>query len=220
MEPCKVVNIKAYPERKLPANVAYCGRLSKNDPGPYGNPYEIGRDGTRDEVCDKWDIELKLRLQDPAYEARMMRDLDGKDLACFCFPLRCHCQSTLREVGDRSQFPDRYPQFQRANERDRRAILITEDKPSTQESAPPQGRRLGIIGTAGRKDDRPRMSTALQVRMGDAARAVVQAKEFNRLVSWRRRLGRPRGCAARTGRDGQTVQPDATPAGKTRTHGI
>jgi hypothetical protein len=43
--------------------------------------------------------------------------------------------------------------------------------------------RLAIIGTAGRKEDAAHMSTALQERMGQAARAVVRAKGFTALVS-------------------------------------
>ena len=34
----------------LPPNARYCGR-----PSPLGNPFVIGRDGTRDEVCDKYE---------------------------------------------------------------------------------------------------------------------------------------------------------------------
>ena len=34
---------------RIPANAIYCGR-----PSPFGNPFAIGRDGTRDDVCDKF----------------------------------------------------------------------------------------------------------------------------------------------------------------------
>ena len=53
----------------------------------YGNPFIMGEDGTRDEVCDAYanhylphkpSIKSKLRL------------LRGKVLICHCYPLRCH----------------------------------------------------------------------------------------------------------------------------------
>jgi hypothetical protein len=34
----------------IPVNSVYCGRGS-----PYGNPFKIGIDGDRDDVCDKFE---------------------------------------------------------------------------------------------------------------------------------------------------------------------
>ena len=38
---------------RIPPDAIYCGR-----PSPLGNPFIIGRDGTRDEVCDKYEAWL------------------------------------------------------------------------------------------------------------------------------------------------------------------
>ena len=71
----------------LPPNARCCGR-----PSPLGNPFVIGRDGTRDEVCDKYEAWLPTQ---PKLMA-MIPSLAGYDLVCFCAPSRCHCDFLLR----------------------------------------------------------------------------------------------------------------------------
>lgn len=59
----------------------YIGRPSK-----WGNPYQIGKDGTREECIRKYKAWLLLQnvlLQD-------LQDLRGKTLGCWCSPLPCH----------------------------------------------------------------------------------------------------------------------------------
>ena len=57
----------------------------------WGNPFVIGPDGDRDEVCDKYAEWVETS---PAPDARWIRDhiaeLRGRDLACHCKPMRCH----------------------------------------------------------------------------------------------------------------------------------
>lgn len=55
----------------------------------YGNPYKIGIDGTRDDVCDKYSELFNKRLQDPTFRAKVM-SLKNKRIGCWCKPLRCH----------------------------------------------------------------------------------------------------------------------------------
>ena len=71
----KVLNKKT---DEIPADAVYCGRGS-----PYGNPYIIGRDGNRENVC----IYILPLLDVSA--------LRGKDLVCFCSPKQCHCDDLL-----------------------------------------------------------------------------------------------------------------------------
>jgi hypothetical protein len=66
----------------IPEGAVYIGRGS-----PWGNPFVIGADGTRDEVCDKY---AESVLFNPDKVARIKRELRGKDLVCFCKPKRCH----------------------------------------------------------------------------------------------------------------------------------
>jgi hypothetical protein len=61
----------------------YCGRPSK-----WGNPFEIGKDGTRQQVIDKYE---KWILQQPELIDQLW-ELKGKVLGCWCAPKRCHCE--------------------------------------------------------------------------------------------------------------------------------
>ena len=73
---CHVVNCLDY----KPYDV-YIGRPSK-----WGNPFEIGKDGTRYEVIQKYRyyIENNKDLLDS------LKDLKWKTLGCFCKPEMCH----------------------------------------------------------------------------------------------------------------------------------
>ncbi len=74
--------------RDAPSDAVYIGRGS-----PFGNPFVIGKDGNRDEVCDKFERSIAHK---PALIARIKRELRGKNLVCFCAPQRCHGETLLR----------------------------------------------------------------------------------------------------------------------------
>lgn len=61
-------------------------------PTALGNPYVIGRDGTREEVLAKYEAYLRRR---PDLMARV-RELRGKDLLCWCAPKACHGDIIIR----------------------------------------------------------------------------------------------------------------------------
>lgn len=76
----------------------YIGR-----PGKYENPFIIGRDGTRDEVCDKHDLWLDGKIEAPNGRkpptlSEITKDLKGKRLGCFCSPLRCHGDNYVKRI--------------------------------------------------------------------------------------------------------------------------
>lgn len=60
----------------------YVGR-----PSPFGNPFRIGRDGTRHEVVGKY---LDWLYANPYLLRLARRDLAGKTLGCWCAPEDCH----------------------------------------------------------------------------------------------------------------------------------
>jgi hypothetical protein len=70
----------------------YIGRPSK-----WGNPFSIGKDGTREEVIQKYRewIVTQPELMDSVHE------LKGKTIACWCAPLPCH-GDVLAELAERS----------------------------------------------------------------------------------------------------------------------
>jgi hypothetical protein len=68
----------------------YIGR-----PGKWGNPFVIGKDGTREEVIEKYRAWLLSR------EDLMgsLPELQGKTLGCWCKPEACH-GDVLAELAD------------------------------------------------------------------------------------------------------------------------
>lgn len=60
----------------------YIGR-----PGPWGNPFEIGKDGTRQEVVEKY---ADWIFSQPELIEKAKNELNGKVLACWCAPKLCH----------------------------------------------------------------------------------------------------------------------------------
>jgi hypothetical protein len=71
----------------------YCGRGSD-----FGNPYKIGEDGTRDDVCDKFIPYFEKKLRDPKFRDKVLT-LRGKKIGCWCLPLRCHLE-TIKKYLD------------------------------------------------------------------------------------------------------------------------
>lgn len=59
----------------------YIGRPSK-----WGNPYVIGRDGSRSEVIEKFRMRLLLNKE----LCEQLIELRGKVLGCWCAPAECH----------------------------------------------------------------------------------------------------------------------------------
>ena len=74
--------INTYKDKDL--NYVYIGRGS-----PFGNPFVIGKDGTREEVIEKYRSYFKGRLEDSTFRSMVLR-LKGKNLGCFCKPQACH----------------------------------------------------------------------------------------------------------------------------------
>lgn len=66
---------------KRSAHDVYIGRPSK-----WGNPFVIGRDGTREQVIMKFQQYAIVKGLDIAAK----NELKGKTLGCFCSPLACH----------------------------------------------------------------------------------------------------------------------------------
>jgi hypothetical protein len=60
----------------------YIGR-----PGPWGNPFEIGKDGDREEVVEKY---AEWFLAQPELVEKAKEELKGKVLGCWCAPKLCH----------------------------------------------------------------------------------------------------------------------------------
>ena len=71
-------------------------------PSCWGNPFIIGRDGSRVEVIEKY---RRYLLGNPGLLARLPQ-LRGKRLGCYCAPLPCHGH-ILAQLADSIPKPKR-----------------------------------------------------------------------------------------------------------------
>lgn len=69
----------------------YIGR-----PGMWGNPFQIGRDGTREDVIRKYRAWI---LTQPVLLDYIPKYIKGKTLGCWCKPFACH-GDVLAEIAD------------------------------------------------------------------------------------------------------------------------
>ena len=88
-----VVNISSGKPYDVYVGRGKCPRTGKES--IWGNPFIIGRDGTRDEVIQKY---LEWIIKQPELMARIA-ELAGKRLGCYCFPASCHA-SILVELAE------------------------------------------------------------------------------------------------------------------------
>jgi hypothetical protein len=82
-------------DRNKPADAVYCGR-----PSPWGNPWShLSGTLAKYKVATREIAIAKYRqflIDNPDFRARVRAELRGKDLACFCAPLPCHCDTLLK----------------------------------------------------------------------------------------------------------------------------
>jgi len=58
----------------------------------WGNPFTIGKHGSREEVIELYRKHLWQRLASGDLDKRQLQALQGRDLACWCRPQRCHAE--------------------------------------------------------------------------------------------------------------------------------
>jgi hypothetical protein len=75
----------------VPDGTCYIGRGSR-----WGNPFVIGRDGTRDDVIEKYAAWFETAGLD-AY----LHEIEGRNLVCWCAPQRCHGHFLLARANRR-----------------------------------------------------------------------------------------------------------------------
>lgn len=90
MTPTRVVNL-----RREPYDV-YIGRGS-----PFGNPFVIGRDGTREQVIEKYRAYFRRRLKYTSFWKQVLA-LRGLRLGRFCAPLACHGDVIVEYLDERA----------------------------------------------------------------------------------------------------------------------
>lgn len=89
----QIVNVSIYK-----GDYTYIGRGSD-----FGNPFKIGKDGTREEVIKKFRQYFYKRIfTDPKF-AEKVETLRGCVLGCFCEPLDCH-SDVIKEYLDNYEY--------------------------------------------------------------------------------------------------------------------
>ena len=83
-------------EANISKDAVYVGRPTK-----WGNPYIVGRDGTRNQCVAFYEnyIENKIFL-DTNVLVELKRELKGKDLICWCAPESCHADVLMRIANE------------------------------------------------------------------------------------------------------------------------
>lgn len=76
----------------VPKGAVYVGRPTK-----WGNPYVIGKDGTRQEVVDLYGIWLHEQIHTGQLD---LDELRGRDLVCWCAPEACHADLLVVLAND------------------------------------------------------------------------------------------------------------------------
>jgi hypothetical protein len=93
---CKVLNKRVH---GIPEGAVYVGRPTK-----WGNPFshQAGtlakyKVATRDEAVDAYEQYLR---ENPELMEAAKRELRGKDLVCWCAPLRCHADVLVKVANE------------------------------------------------------------------------------------------------------------------------
>jgi hypothetical protein len=77
-------------------------------PSRWGNPYKIGRDGTREEVIEKYRNWIKTQPE----LLKALPELRGKTLGCWCKPLHCHGDvlvELIERIDEKEEKQDEMP---------------------------------------------------------------------------------------------------------------
>lgn len=68
----------------------YVGRTGLGFTSEFGNPYRIGRDGSRAEVITKFKKYFLNKITLDKEFRQRVQELKSKKLGCFCTPRACH----------------------------------------------------------------------------------------------------------------------------------
>ena len=109
---CKVVNIRPkydnLKEWMEDSNNIYIARkgidfINKERYPKYdsiwANPFKIGKDGTREQVVEKYEIWIKSRIEKDNNLKDELLKLNGKNLGCWCNPELCHGHILIKLIN-------------------------------------------------------------------------------------------------------------------------
>lgn len=59
-------------------------------PSQFANPFKVGKDGTREQVLQKYRKYMEIKLEESCELITSLLALEGKNLGCWCHPEPCH----------------------------------------------------------------------------------------------------------------------------------
>jgi len=89
----RIVNLKREPDAVANGAVRIDRRTV------WGNPFVMGRDGTRVQVVARYRADLWRRIGAGEIALEAVAALNGRDLACHCAPLPCHGEVLARAAA-------------------------------------------------------------------------------------------------------------------------
>ena len=90
----RIVNLKHEPDAVARGAVRVDRRTR------FGNPFVIGRDGTREQVVERYRADLWRRIRTGEVSLAELAALAHKPLACWCWPRRpCHAEVLARAAA-------------------------------------------------------------------------------------------------------------------------
>ena len=66
----------------------------------FANPYKIGKDGTREDVINKYKTHIKEKLENDILLQNELISLKGKNLGCWCHPDKCHGDVLIELINE------------------------------------------------------------------------------------------------------------------------
>jgi hypothetical protein len=96
-----VLNMHDFPDG-VPDGAIYCGRpvpRRRISGSPFANPFKLRRTASADERVECIACYERWLMMQPALLAQL-HTLAGRDLACWCAPLPCHCDVLLRLANE------------------------------------------------------------------------------------------------------------------------
>jgi hypothetical protein len=88
----QVLNMRKLSRDQIKAMIASGKAVRCDRKTRFGNRFVMHDEEDRDLVCDQFEMHDLPTLD--------VTELRGKDLLCWCAPLRCHCNSILRKAND------------------------------------------------------------------------------------------------------------------------
>ena len=92
----KILNLRHMAGDTSPEALRLRGIVRVDRRTRWGNPYVVGRDGSRARVIARYRRHLWRRIRDGEIDLHELAALDGCDLACWCAPLPCHAEVLAR----------------------------------------------------------------------------------------------------------------------------